>query len=139
MMHGKNLNEVYGIGSRYGRLQQNETVMKRNDEIILAVRQGATMASQARKFGISASSVRAMVVEANYIPDVFIIRPRPDCMSLKSAVAVFEAIGCWPDNENADRINERRLDILRSCRAAARVLKEVDTWLASIGIPIIPL
>ncbi|HEV7245677.1 MAG TPA: hypothetical protein VGN93_01655 [Shinella sp.] len=89
----------------------------------------------AAEIGLSTSAVRNVIETQE---DRFHEFPIPEGISLRAARAVLNAIGHWPNAEEAEKIALRRRDLLRSGCVRSKDLKEVDAWLAWVENPDTP-
>ena len=107
--------------------------MTRNEEIIAASRTGESQASLSRRFGLTTSRIRRILLSAQSIPDRFIGKPRPKSISLWSAVAIFQATGYWPDPRHASELADRKGLLLRFPGRTKEAVKELEAWLLSLA------
>jgi hypothetical protein len=101
----------------------------RDYAIAVAHLEGATVAQLAAAYGLH--SRRILVIIRATVDLIWRRngRPVPDGLPVRTAVAIEDALGIWPDDENAPEIARRRMEILRSRAGRRLVMEEIDGWL----------
>jgi hypothetical protein len=92
---------------------------------------GATSTKLSEAYGLRPERILAIVRE-----NVDLVRRRDDRdvpvgLPIRTALAIEDAIGIWPTNENALEIARRRMEILRSGVGRRMVMEEIDEWIAT--------
>ena len=93
---------------------------------------GATSAKLSEAYGLRPERILVIVRE-----NVGLVRRRDDRdvpvgLPIRTALAIEDAIGIWPTNENAPEIDRRRMEVLRSGAGRRLVMEEIGSWLKSM-------
>jgi hypothetical protein len=107
----------------------------RDYAIAEAVAAGQPVAQVAAAYNLKPPRVRSIAKENAWLVEIRDGRPVPEDLTVRAAVAIYDALGIWPTDGQAHMVAGARWTILRSPYGRRVVMDEIDGWLARAGVP----
>lgn len=105
--------------------------MDRNYEIAVAKLAGEKLSEIASRHEVSVSYAAHLAKDNAWMVERCNGRKLPDGLTARAAIAIEDALGFWPGDENKATVESRAMDILRSPAGRRVILKEIGAWLAT--------
>ena len=103
-------------------------ITNRNYDIAAARVAGETLSSLAARYGLHVNSICRIAQDNAIYVQIRDDRPLPNGLTARAAVAIEDALGIWPTDDDIPEITERWYSVLRS-PARRAVLAEIRQWL----------
>lgn len=103
--------------------------VNRNYEIAVARLAGEDLSSIAIRYGITRAHASHLAKQNAWMVERCGGAAIPDGLTGRAAIAIFEAIGKWPRDEDKAEIERRALEIFQSPGGRRVIMREIGKWL----------